>query len=47
MEIGLMQSGVNVIQSLDLDREATACMEANNHYFAHPVLTVDIKTKRC
>ena len=43
MEIGLMQAGVNVIQSLDLDAEATACMKANSHYFSHPVLTVDIK----
>ncbi len=26
MELGLMQAGINVIQSLDLDAEATACM---------------------
>ncbi len=45
MEIGIMQAGINVIQSLDLDPEATACMKMNNHYFSHSVLTVDIKDK--
>ncbi|MES1216478.1 MAG: DNA cytosine methyltransferase [Bacteroidota bacterium] len=45
MEIGIMQAGVNVIQSLDLDIEATDCMKANNHYFSHFVLTADIKDK--
>lgn len=40
-----MLSGVNLIQSLDLDSEATACMKRNNHYFSHPVLTADIKDK--
>jgi DNA (cytosine-5)-methyltransferase 1 len=45
MEIGIMQSGINVIQSLDLDAEATACLRLNRHYFSHSVLTVDIKDK--
>jgi DNA (cytosine-5)-methyltransferase 1 len=45
MEIGLMQAGINVIQSLDLDPEATACMRNNPSYFSHPVLTVNIKDK--
>ncbi len=45
MELGLMQAGVNVIQSLDLDKEATDCMKRNSHYFSHAVLTVDIKDK--
>jgi DNA (cytosine-5)-methyltransferase 1 len=45
MEIGIMQAGVNVVQSLDLDPEATACMQMNSHYFSHPVLTADIKDK--
>jgi DNA (cytosine-5)-methyltransferase 1 len=45
MELGLMQAGVNVIQSLDLDAEATACMKMNSHYFSHSVLTADIKDK--
>lgn len=43
MEIGLMQSGVNIIQSLDLDKAATDCMLGNSHYFAHAVLNSDIK----
>jgi len=45
MEIGLMQAGVNVIQSLDLDSEATDCMKMNSHYFNHSILNVDIKDK--
>jgi len=45
MELGIMMAGVNVIQSLDLDREATECMEMNTHYFSHSVLTCDIKDK--
>jgi DNA (cytosine-5)-methyltransferase 1 len=45
MEIGIMQAGINVIQSLDLDKQATDCMKSNSHYFSHSVLTVDIKDK--
>ncbi|WP_153795885.1 DNA cytosine methyltransferase [Foetidibacter luteolus] len=45
MEIGLMQAGINMIQSLDLDMEATTCMKLNRHYFFHSVLTADIKDK--
>jgi DNA (cytosine-5)-methyltransferase 1 len=45
MELGIMQAGINVIQSLDLDKEATDCMKANAHYFSHSILTVDIKDK--
>ncbi len=45
MELGMMQAGINVIQSLDLDPEATECMKMNNHYFSHSVLNVDIKDK--
>lgn len=45
MEIGIMQAGVNIIQSLDLDYEATNCMKMNCHYFSHTVLTADIKDK--
>lgn len=45
MEIGLMQAGVHLIQSLDLDKEATECMMMNPSYFSHPVLTADIKDK--
>ena len=42
MEIGFMQAGVNVIQSLDLDTDATDCMKLNSHYFNHSVLTQSI-----
>ncbi len=45
MELGIMQAGINMLQSLDLDKEATNCMKANNHYFSHTVLTSDIKDK--
>lgn len=45
MEIGMMQAGINMLQSLDLDIEATNCMKANDHYFSHDVLTSDIKDK--
>ena len=45
MELGLILTGINLIQSLDLDKEATDCMKQNNHYFNHPVLTADIKDK--
>lgn len=45
MELGMQQAGVSIIQSLDLDAEATACMQANKHYFGHTILTADIKDK--
>lgn len=45
LEIGIMQAGINVIQSLDLDIEATNCMKNNRHYFLHTILNVDIKDK--
>ena len=45
MELGMMQAGVNITQSLDLDSEATACMKMNPHYFSHTILTADIKNK--
>jgi DNA (cytosine-5)-methyltransferase 1 len=35
MELGLMQAGIQIVQSLDLDEEATACMVNNSHYFSH------------
>ena len=45
MEIGLMQAGINMIQSLDLDIEAIKCMNLNPHYFSHSILFADIKDK--
>ncbi|MEO8824102.1 MAG: DNA cytosine methyltransferase [Ginsengibacter sp.] len=44
-ELGMMQAGINIIQSLDLDKDATNCMKQNSHYFNHPILTEDIKEK--
>lgn len=38
-DIGLMQGGVKVIQSLDIDSKATAQMKRNPHYFNHSILT--------
>ncbi len=45
MELGMLQAGVNIIQLLDLDVEATACMKINSHYFSHTILIADIKDK--
>lgn len=45
MEIGMMQAGVNVIQSLDLDIDAVNAMRMNSHYFSHAILHQDIKVK--
>lgn len=45
MELGFMEAGVDVIQSLDLDSEATDCMKANSQYFNHTILNCDIKDK--
>lgn len=45
MELGLIQAGINVIQSLDLDKQATDCMKTNTHYFNHSILNADIKDK--
>lgn len=42
---GLIQAGINIIQSLDLDKEATDCMKMNGHYFSHNILNADIKDK--
>ena len=43
MELGMLLTGVNVIQSLDIDIESTDCMKMNNRYFNHNILTTDIK----
>lgn len=45
LDIGLMQAGVDIMQSLDLDKDATDCMQNNPHYFGHKVLREDIKEK--
>lgn len=43
MEIGLMQAGIEMIQSLDIDKDAIDCMGSNKSYFNHKVLNCDIK----
>lgn len=44
MEIGFVQAGVDVIQSVDLDPVATGIMRHNKPYFGHDVLTKDISS---
>lgn len=41
-EIGLMQAGINMIQSVDLDKSAVECMNMNPEYFNHSVLHNDV-----
>ncbi len=42
-EIGMMQAGVNIIQSLDIDSSAVACMQANPGYFGHTIIKDSIE----
>lgn len=43
MEIGMMQAGIDLIQSMDIDGEATSLMRKNSHYFSHALITSDIR----
>jgi DNA (cytosine-5)-methyltransferase 1 len=43
MDIGLKQAGINIIQSLDLDKNAVNTMRQNSHYFNHKILLQDVK----
>lgn len=43
MEIGMMQAGINIIQSLDIDSTAVECMQRNSHYFGHQILKQSIE----
>ena len=45
LELGMIQAGVKIIQSLDLDSDATNCMNYNKHYFSHCILNTDIRDK--
>lgn len=45
MEIGFLQAGVRVQQSIDLDPEAVQCMKNNLHFFDHDILYQDITQK--
>lgn len=42
MDLGLMQAGIRVIQSQDLDRRANRAMQLNPQYFSHRVVNADI-----
>lgn len=42
LEIGLMQAGVNVIQSLDIDSDSINCMKSNPAYFSHTLIKESI-----
>ncbi|MCX2473547.1 DNA cytosine methyltransferase [Pedobacter sp. MC2016-05] len=43
MDIGFMQAGVDVVQSLDLDIDAINCIKLNDKMITHKVLHEDIK----
>lgn len=43
MDLGLSLAGVAMVQSLDIDKAAIDCMNANKHYFGHTILQTDIK----
>lgn len=43
MDIGLMQAGVKVQQSLDLCSRAIASMKRNKQYFNHSIVQADVK----
>jgi DNA (cytosine-5)-methyltransferase 1 len=42
MEIGFVQAGVNIIQSIEIDPECTRIMQRNRNYFQHDIVTKDI-----
>ena len=43
MELGMTFAGVNLVQSLELDKEACDCMRMNEHFFNHKIVVADIK----
>ena len=45
LDVGIMQAGIKIQQSIDLDPKATSTMELNPHYFGHPVITGDLTQK--
>lgn len=42
MDLGLIQSGVKVIQSVDLDKRAVRTMQMNRQYFDHRIIWDDV-----
>lgn len=45
MELGFIQAGVKVVQSLDIDGSAVECMNDNKQYFGHTVIKQNIEDK--
>lgn len=43
MDIGMMQAGIKIIQSLDLDKNAIDSMKRNPQYFNHKIVRRDMK----
>lgn len=43
MDLGLIQAGIEISQSIDLDKNATDTMKNNSHYFNHKILRRDIE----
>lgn len=43
MDIGLMQAGIKINQSVDLDKRAVKCMQMNGSYFNHRIVWDDVK----
>lgn len=43
MDLGFIQAGVDVKQSVDLDKRAVDTMHLNRHYFKHRILWEDVK----
>lgn len=43
MDIGLMQAGLQIIQSVDLDKRAVTAMQMNPQYFSHKIIWEDVK----
>lgn len=42
LELGMINKGIRIIQSVDLDKDAKECMDSNRHYFDHNVLLQDV-----
>lgn len=43
LDIGIMQAGINVIQSLDIDQKAIESLKRNPHYFSHSLVEKPIE----
>src|SRR5436190_17741907 len=41
-DLGFIQAGVDIIQSVDLDKRAVNTMKMNRHYFPHRIIWDDV-----